>query len=163
MLAFIDKTIIPFVTRSNDQPLLLRELLEINKNHDDGLKLEGKIPGLKLRIGRTILVFLILWNIILLPLSLLFHKELEKIDCHLLIILAILFTGMFFGTYMMFKEWLVDRMATARIKEAWQNHFPHFSYEKHHLQVTGLYREALEKDVPHKELYLFMMNRLAEE
>lgn len=162
MFAFIDKTIIPFVTRSNDQPLLLRELLEINKNHDDGLKLEGKIPGLKLRIGRTILVFLILWNALLIPLSLLFHKELAKIDCHLLIILAILFTGMFFGTYMMFKEWLVDRMATQRIKEAWLNHFPHFSYDKYHLEVSRLYREALEKEVPNKELYLFIMNKLSE-
>jgi len=163
VFVFIDKTIIPFVTRSNDQPLLLRELLEINKSHDDGLKLEGKIPGLKLRIGRTILVFLILWNLILLPMSLLFHKELAQIDCHLLIILSIFFTGMFFGTYMMFKEWLVDRMAVQRIREAWLNHFPHFAYDKHHLEVTGIYREALEKDVPHKELYLFIMNKLAAE
>lgn len=163
MLSFVDRTIIPFVTRSNDQPLLLRELLEINKSHDDGLKLEGKIPGLKLRIGRTILVFLILWNLVMLPLSILFHKELEKIDCHLAILLAIVFTGMFFGTYIMFKEWLVDRMATQRIKEAWLNHFPHFSYEKHHLEVTGIYREALEKDVPHKELFLHIMNKLAAE
>lgn len=163
MFVFVDRSIIPFVTRSSDQPLLLRELLEINKNHDDGLKLEGKIPGIKLRIGRTILVFLVFWNLVLLPLSMLFHTELAKIDCHLAILLAILFTGMFFGTYMMFKEWLVDRMAIQRIKEAWLNHFPHFAYEKHHLEVTRLYREALEKDVPNKELYLFIMNKLAAE
>lgn len=163
MLNLVDKTLIPFVSRSSDQPLLLRELLEINKNYDDGLKLEGKIPGLKLRTGRTILVFIILWHLFILPLSLLFHKELEKIDCHLLIILAILFTGMFFGTYMIFKEWLVDRMARTRIKEAWLNHFPHFAYEKHHADVTALYREAIDSDVPHKELYLFIMNKLATE
>lgn len=163
MLSVVDKTIIPFVSRTSDQPLLLRELLTINKSHDDGLKLEGKIPGLKLRIGRMILVFLIIWNLLLLPLSLLFHKELAKIDCHLLILMAIVFTSMFFGTYMMFKEWLVDRMALLRIKEAWLNHFPHFAYDIHHLEVTGLYREALEKDVPNKELYLFIMNRLSSE
>lgn len=155
-----DKIIIPFVFRSSEEPLLLRELLDLNKNFDDGLKLEGRIPGFRLRIGRTILVFLILWNVILLPGSIIFHKELAKIDCHLLIILAILFTGMFFGTYMMFKEWLIDRMARKRIEEAWHNHFPHFAYDKHHKEVANIYREALEKEIPNKELYLYIMNKL---
>ncbi len=155
-----DNIIMPFVFRKTDQPLLLRELLELNKNYDDGMKLEGRIPGFKLRIGRTILSFLILWNIVLLPVSLVFHRELAKIDCHLLILLAIIFTGMFFGTYMMFKEWLIDRMAHKRIVEAWQNHFPHFAYDKHHKEVAQIYREALEKEIPSKELFLYIMNKL---
>ncbi len=155
-----DRYIIPFVFRSSDQPLLLRELLDLNKAFDDGMKLEGRIPGFKLRIGRTIFTFLVLWNIILLPLSLIFHKELAKIDCHLLIILAIVFTGMFFGTYMMFKEWLIDKMARKRIVEAWHNHFPHFAYDKHHKEVANIYREAVEKEIPTKELFLYIMNRL---
>ncbi len=157
---FTDTYIVPFVFKRSEQPLLLRELLELNKNYDDGMKLEGRIPGYKLRIGRTILAFLILWNIVLMPLSLIFHKELAKIDCHLLILLAILFTGMFFGTYMMFKEWLIDRQAKQRIVEAWKNHFPHFAYENHHREIAQIYREALEREIPTKELYLHIMNKL---
>lgn len=157
-----DRYIHPFVFRSSGQPLLLRELLEINKNYDEGLKLEGKIPGIKLQTGRLVLTFLILWHLVLLPLSLLFHHQLAKVDCHLLIILAVVFTGLFFGTYMMFKEWLIDRMARRYIKEAWQNHFPHFVYEKHHKEVANLYRDAIENDVPNKELFLFIMNKLVE-
>ena len=155
-----DRYIVPFVFRRSEQPLLLRELLELNKSYDDGMKLEGRIPGYRLRIGRTILTFLILWNVFLLPVSLVFHRELAKIDCHLLIILAIIFTGMFFGTYMMFKEWLIDRVARNRIEEAWKNHFPHFAYDKHHREIAQIYREALEKEIPSKELYLHIMNKL---
>lgn len=156
----IERRMIPFVFRISDQPMLFRELLEMNKRYDDGLGLEGKIPGARLRIGRTVLLFLILWNLIILPVSMIFHHELARIDCHLLLILTILFTGMFFGTFVMFREWLVDHMAQRRIKEGWRNHFPHFSFEKHHREVTDLYNRALEQEIPGKELYLFILDSM---
>jgi hypothetical protein len=163
IINFIDKVVVPYVFTTNDEPLLFRELLKANKMYDDGLKLEGKIPGTRIRIGRNILVFLLLWNIILLPISGLFHKELEKVDCHLLIISAIIFTGLFFATYSMFKAWMIDRVALKVIKEAWANHYPHFSYEKHHKQVSRLYGKALDKELPTKDIQLYILDHMLEE
>ncbi len=155
-----DRTITPFVFRVSDQPLRLKELLELNRSHKLGLKLEGRIPGVRLSIGKMILAFLTIWNIILLPISFLFHKELAQIDCHLLIFLAIIFTGMFFGTYMMFKEWLIERVARQRVEIAWKNHFPHFAYKTYADRVSDLYMKAIEEDVKSKEMYMFLLNNL---
>lgn len=163
LVDFIDNVIIPYVFTKNDEPLLFRELLKANKMYDDGLNLEGKIPGTRIRIGRNILVFLLTWNVILIPLSLIFHKILEKIDCHLLIISAVVFTGLFFATYSIFKSWMIDRVASNIIQEAWHNHYPHFSYQKHHRQVSRLYGKALDKELPNKEIQLYILDHMIEE
>ncbi len=160
---FIKQTILPFVFKTSEQPMLFRELLQANKMFDDDMKLEGRVPGFRIRIGRTILVFIILWHIILAPVSLLFHLQLAKVDCHLLIIFAVIFTGLFFATYAMFKEWLIDIMAEKHIRAAWKNHFPHFVYDTHHREVTKLYSEAIEKEIPSKEMYLYILNNMISE
>ena len=51
-------------------------------------------------------------------------------------------------------------MALKRIQAAWSLHFPHFSYKEHHAEVTEIYTEAVKKEIPRKELELFVLNRL---
>ena len=160
---FIDNFIIPYVFTKSNEPLLFRELLKANKMYDDGLNLEGKIPGTRIRIGRNIYVFLVLWNIVLFPFSIIFHQILTKIDCHLLIILSVLATGLFFATYSIFKSWMIDRVALMTIKEAWHNHYPHFAYETHHKQVSRLYGKALDKELPTKDIQLYILDHMIEE
>ena len=163
ILNFVDNVIIPYVFTKSDEPLLFRELLKANKMYDDGLNLEGKIPGTRLKIARNIYVFVLIWNIIILPFSIIFHQLLAKIDCHLLIITSVLATGLFFATYSIFKAWMIDRVALKTIKEAWHNHYPHFPYEKHHQQVSRLYGKALDKELPNKEIQLYILDHMIEE
>lgn len=157
-----DQKIIPYVFTLSDGPMLFRDLLKTNKMYQEGLKLEGKIPGFRLSIGRSYLVFIALWHLILLPASALFHTVLAKIDCHLLILMAILFTGMFFATYAIFKEYLIDTVALRIIRTAWENHFPHFDYNLHAKEVANIYSEALEKEIAHKNMQLYILDRLVE-
>jgi hypothetical protein len=161
---FIDDTILPFTFKVSDQPMLYKELLQANKLYDDGMKLEGKIPGMRIRVGRAILVFAIFWHLVfILPGVALIHLLLPYIDCHVAIILAVIFTALFFSVYFVFKEWLVDRMAQKRIRAAWKNQFPHFDYDTHHAEVTRLYSKALENEVPTKDLRLYILNHLVTE
>ncbi len=159
---WMDEKIIPYIFTLSDAPMLLRELLQTNKMYQDGLKLEGKIPGFRLSIGKSYIVFIALWHIILIPASAILHSALAKIDCHLLILMAILFTGMFFASYAMFKEYLIDKVALQIIKKGWVNHFPHFDFELHAKEVAKIYGEALEKEIPHKNLQLYILDRLVE-
>lgn len=158
----IDKKIIPYVFTLSDSPMLFRDLLRTNKMYQEGLKLEGNIPGFRFSVGKSYIVFIALWHIIMLPLAFLFHKALAKIDCHLLIIMAIVFTGMFFAMYAIFKEYLIDAVAHKILKRGWENHFPHFSYKLHSSEVAGLYADALDKEIPHKELQLYIFEKLIE-
>ncbi|MDD2838221.1 MAG: hypothetical protein AB7U44_03490 [Sulfuricurvum sp.] len=162
MRRFTEEKIIPYTFTLNDEPMLFRDMLKTNKMYQDGLKLEGNIPGFRMSIGRSYLVFIGLWHIIILPVSIAFHPLLAKIDCHLLILMAILFTGMFFATYAMFKEYLIDKVALRIIQNAWENHFPHFDYTLHAKEVAKIYSEALEKEVPHKNMQLYILDRLVE-
>lgn len=158
---FIDNKILPFTFKVSEQPMLYRELLLANKLFDDGMKLEGKIPGMRISVGRAVLVFALIWNILLiLPATAIFHAPLADMDCHVAIIASVLFTGLFFSIYFVFKEWLIDRMALLRIRKAWKNHFPPFDYDAHHKEVTALYSQALEESVPAKEMQLYILNKL---
>ena len=73
---FTDEKIIPYTFALSDDPMLFRDLLKTNKMYQEGLKLEGKIPGFRLSIGRRYLVFIALWHLILLPAPALFHTVL---------------------------------------------------------------------------------------
>jgi hypothetical protein len=158
---FIDNKILPFTFRVSEEPMLYRELLLANKLFDDGMKLEGKIPGMRIRVGRAIFLFAAVWHLVLiLPATAIFHASLEKLDCHIAIVASVIFTGFFFSIYFVFKEWLIDRMALHRIKGAWKNHFTHFDYDAHHKEVTALYSKALEEGIPVKEIQLYILNRL---
>ena len=161
---FIDNKILPFTFRVSEEPMLYRELLQANKLFDDGMKLEGKIPGMRIRVGRAVLVFAILFHLFLvLPAMVILHKPMVEMDCHIAIIVSVLSTGFFFSIYFVFKEWLIDRMAKTRIEKAWKNHFTHFSYEAHHKEVTAIYSKAIEDEVPAKELQLYILNKLIAE
>ena len=159
---FTDTVMIPYIFTLSDGPMLFRDLLKTNKMYQEGLKLEGKSPGFRLSIGKSYLMFIVLWHLILLPASALFHTVLAKIDCHLLIVMAVLFTGMFFATYAIFKEYLIDTVALQIIKKGWENHFPHFDYELHAKEVAKIYSEAIEKEIPHKNMQLYILDRLVE-
>lgn len=159
----MNETIIPYVFTLSDSPMLFRDLLKTNKMYQDGLKLEGNIPGFRFSVGKSYIVFVILWHMIMLPPAALFHAKLVKIDCHLLIIMAVLFTGMFFAMYSIFKEYLIDAVAHIILRRGWENHFPHFNYDLHAGEVATIYSEALEKEIPHKELQLYILERLVAE
>ena len=158
----MDEKIIPYVFTLSDSPMLFRDLLRTNKMYQDGLKLEGNIPGFRFSVGKSYIVFITLWHVIMLPPAALFHAKLIKIDCHLLIIMAVLFTGMFFAMYAIYKEYLIDLVAHQILKRGWENHFPHFDYDLHAGDVAKIYSEGLEKEIPHKEMQLYILEKLVE-
>ena len=155
-----EQKIIPYVFKISKQPMLFRELLQANKLYNDGMAVEGNIPGFKIRLSRAYFVFILLWHIIIIPGAYLFHGALADINCHLSILLAIAFTSILFASFPVFKANLVDIVTKKIIKQAWKNHFPHFGYDAHHIEVSNLYSEAIEKEVPPRDMQLFILNQM---
>jgi hypothetical protein len=148
----------PFIFVRSEDKLLFRELLKANKMIDDGMNLEGNIPGFKINLTRAYLVFILFWHLVLLPLVGIFHVWIAKIDCHALIITSVVFSWLFFASFSIFRSLLVEVVAKSIVKDSWKIHFPHFDYEKHHVLVSRLYGEAVEKELPKKDLELFIIN-----
>jgi hypothetical protein len=142
-------------------PMRFGELMEANRVYHDNLDIK-QIPGIKYSRLRLYLIYFVIWNILILPLALLFHGILARLDCHIAIVLAILFTLLFFGTYKLFEERLKEIVALRLIKQSWANYLPHFPYEKYGEEVHQLYKEALERDIPKRKIEQFVISSIVE-
>ncbi len=162
MLETIKNKIITYVFKISNKPVLFHELLQANKLFNEGMHLDGKKLGFRLRIGRAYLVFVLLTHIFIIPAALIAHKIFAMADCHVSILVAIFFTGMIFASFGMFREWLSDEIALNRITTAWKIHFPHFPYEEYGDKVDEIYNDALVQDIQKKELQRYILDRLIE-
>jgi hypothetical protein len=162
IVQLIDERLLPFVFKISEQPMLFQELLTVNKLHQDGMTPDPSMLGYRLRKERAYLVYIVLWHIVFAPPALIFHQFLIKIDCHALIIFAVLFTGVFFATFLMFSEWLQERITDNLIRKAWKIHYPHFKYEQHAKEVASIFAKAHEEDVHHKDMRLYIYNNLVQ-
>ncbi len=156
----LDK-IVSIVFTPPKYPMRFRELMEANRVLVDNLPTDT-IPGLKFCRLKLYGIYFVLWNLLIIPLALLFHRFLAQLDCHLSIILAIIFTLLFFGTYKIFENRVKEYAALKLIKEGWKNYLPHFPYEKYHLEIAQIYKEAIERDIPKKKIEQFIIDRLIE-
>ncbi|WP_456323694.1 hypothetical protein [Hydrogenimonas sp.] len=157
----IDDKLLPFLFTHPRHPMRFNELMRANKLLVDNMPIEGQIPGLKLRLARAYLFMIVLWNIVLLPLALVFHKLLAKIGCHVAIVLAVVFTLLFFGILQIFKQWATEKMAEKMVREAWKIHFPYYDYDTYHVKVAKFYDDATERGVTGANLEMYIMNALS--
>ncbi len=156
----IDTKLLPFIFKISDQPMLFSDLLTANKAYQDGMKPESAMLGFRFRKERAYLFYVVLWHIVFGLPALIFHTFLINIDCHALIILAVLFTGVFFATFLMFSEWIQERMTVKSIKKAWKIHYPHFKYEQYAQEVATIFKRAHQEDIHHKDMRLYIYNNM---
>lgn len=152
--------ILNYVFNISKQPVLFHQLLQANKLFIDGMHLDGKRLGFRLRMGRAYAVFLTLIHLFIIPGAIILHTLFMNLDCHASIIAAVVFTAVVFICFGLFKEWLEDEIANVRIKEAWAVHFPLFSYEQYNKKVNEIYEEASLLDIQKKELEQFVLDKL---
>ncbi len=158
--SLIDTRLLPFIFKISEQPMLFSDLLTANKAHQEGMRPESAMLGFRFRKGRAYLFYVILWHIIFGIPALALHGLLAKMDCHAMIIFAVLFTGVFFATFLMFSEWMQERMTLNLLQKAWKIHYPHFKYEQHAQEVATIYKQACQEDVHHKDMRLYIYNKM---
>lgn len=157
----MENTIVPWMFKRSAHPMRFSELLEANRLRSSHLSMEGKIPGVRISLWRAYLVFVVVWHLLLVPLLVLFHGYLALMDCHIAIILSVMFTLLFFGGFSLFKEWSIDRMALMRIQKAWSVHFPYHDFSGFHDRVAKIYSDALEEGIRRANLEMYVMNALS--
>lgn len=161
MSTFINKYILPSVFKVSSTSLRFKELLLANRVFVEGMNIENAINGFKIRLGRTNVLFFILWLLILTPVSIVFHTLLADMNGHLLIILTALLTGSYFITFSLFREYLIEKMAEQIIRKSWEIHLPLFSFDEYSLKVALFYGEAIEEEVSIGDLKRFIFDKLA--
>ena len=153
--------IISYIYNISKQPVKLSELLEANTLFNEGMNLDGTRLGFRLRTGRAYLVFILLIQIIVIPLSFLMHELFAMLDCHASIIVAVIFTAFLFGVFSCFKDWTRDSVTRERIKQMWVLHFPHFPYNEFNKEVSTIYEKAKEDDIKQVNLERYILDNLS--
>lgn len=159
---FVEKKLMPFVFIVSRNPVLFHDLLDANRQIKDNMTPNSAALGYKIHTKNMFISFLLFMHIVFIfPLLTLLHEVFAKMNCHLSIILAIVFTGFFFVSYSIFKEYLVERISLKRVKDAWLLHFPAFEYDAYGKKVADIYNDAIKKKVPRGELEYFVMSNLS--
>ena len=153
--------IISYIYNISKQPVKLSELLEANTLFNEGMKLDGTRLGFRLKTGKAYLVFMVLIQIVVIPLSFLLHALFAKLDCHASILVAIIATAFLFGIFNVFKDWTRDTVTRERIKQMWVLHFPHFPYKEFNIEVSNIYDKAKDDDIKNVDLERYILDNLS--
>ena len=159
----IKNKIIDYVFIVSKQPVLLKDLLVSNDLYTEKMRVDASKLGFRLDITKTYKAFAAVAFVVIIPIALIGHMLLAKIDSHASIIASIVLTALIFMYFNIFRERLVDIMTLKRIKIAWKNHFPYFPYEEYHEKVAKLYEQAEKSEISKKELEVFILDNLAKE
>ncbi|KIM10306.1 MAG: hypothetical protein KU37_10945 [Sulfuricurvum sp. PC08-66] len=160
-MTWIEKNIIPFCFKLNPAPMRFKELLNANKVYNDGMDYEHTIQGFKLRLGRTYLLFILLFILVNIPVLGVLHSILVHVNTHVLILLTAFITGAFFISFTLFKEYLIDKAARIIIKKAWQKHLSLFSFQEDSALVAQYYAQAIEDEIPIGDLQRYIFDKLS--
>lgn len=158
---FLNEKLLPFMFKISNKPVSLSDMLEANKQISDGLIPDSTILGFRMQAGKSYLVFIALSHIVIIPAVGILHSVFTMVDCHASILLAVLFTSIFFASFTMFREYIVDKMGLKQLKNSWKIHFPFFEFDEYHEDVAHIYLEAVKKKLPKSELEFFVLEELS--
>ncbi len=163
MIDEIKNKIIDYVFITSKQPVLLKDLLVANDLYTEKMRVDASKLGFRLNVAKAYKAFAVIALIIIIPVALIGHILLAKIDSHASIIASIALTALIFIYFNIFREKIVDIMTLKRIKDAWKNHFPYFPYNEYHEEVAKLYEKAEKAEISKKELEVYILDNLSKE
>ncbi|MDY0051168.1 MAG: hypothetical protein RBR65_01395 [Aliarcobacter sp.] len=157
----IKNKILEYVYTTSKQPILLKDLLVANSQHLDGMLVDPAKLGFRIKLIRAYIVYIGLVLAILVPISLLTHKPLEKIDPHVSIVGAMIITAAIFIGFNFFRDSLRDIMTKNLIEKSWKLRFPYFSYEEYASKVDVIFKKGMKEEIPKRDLEKYILENLS--
>ncbi len=145
------------------QPILLRDLLDANRQFNEGMHVDPSKLGFRLRLARAYVVYITLVMLLLTPLSTFMHTALANVDSHISILLAMLITALIFIGFNFFRAKMRDVITARQIKKSWALRFPYFPYEEYRYKIEKIYQDAIKEEIPKKDLEKFILDKLVQD
>lgn len=155
----IDK-ILAYIYILSKQPLLLRDLLDANRQYKEGMHVDPAKLGFRLKLSRAYFVYILIVLSILIPISALTHKPLAGIDSHISILGAMAITAAIFMGFNFFRAKMRDIITLRQIKKSWKLRFPYFSYDEYNHKVEEIYLRAIKEEVSKRDLEKYILDKL---
>lgn len=155
--------ILDFCFVTSKQPVLLKDLLVANVQHNEKMHVDAAKLGFRLKIGRAYLVYIVVVLILTSPIAALSHHIFANVDSHASIIAAVIFTAVIFICFNFFRIWIKDKMASKIIQEAWKIHFPYFGYFEYRYKIEEIFHKAMKAEITKKDLEKYILDNLIKE
>ncbi|MDZ7817735.1 MAG: hypothetical protein U5K55_03540 [Aliarcobacter sp.] len=153
--------VLEYVYTISKQPVLLKDLLVANRQHNDGMHVDPAKLGFRIRLIRAYIVYIALVLVILVPISLLTHKPLAKIDPHISILGAMVITAAIFMGFNFFRDRMRDSITKELIKRSWRLHFPFFSYDEYSQKIDDIFEKSLKDEITKRDLEKYILDNLS--
>ena len=153
--------LLEYVYTISKQPILLKDLLVANRQHNDGMHVDPAKLGFRIRLVRAYIVYIAIVLGILVPISLLTHKPLAVIDPHISIVGAMVITAAIFIGFNFFRDRMRDTVTKELIKRSWKLHFPFFSYEEYSLKIDNIFEQAMRDEISKRDLEKYILENLS--
>jgi len=155
----VDK-ILGYIYILSKQPLLLRDLLDANRQYNEGMHVDPSKLGFRLKLSRAYFVYILIVLGILVPISAITHKPLAAIDSHISILGAMGITASVFIGFNFFIAKMRDIITLRQIKKSWRLRFPYFLYEEYNHKVEEIYQRAIKEEISKRDLERFILDNL---
>lgn len=152
--------VLEYVYIISKQPILLKDLLVANRQHNEGMHVDPAKLGFRIRLTRAYTLYVAIVLGILVPISLLTHKPLAKIDPHISIVGAMIITAAIFIGFNFFRDKLRDVVTKELIKRSWKLHFPFFSYEEYSKKIDEIFESSIKDEVTKRDLEKYILEKL---
>ena len=157
----IKNKLLEYVYTISKQPILLKDLLVANRQHNEGMHVDPAKLGFRIRLIRAYIVYIGIVLAIIVPISLLTHKPLAKIDAHISILGAMVITAVIFIGFNFFRDKMRDTMTKELIVRSWKLHFPFFSYEEYSHKIDEIFEDAMRDEVSKRDLEKYILDNLS--
>ncbi len=157
----IKNKILEYVYTISKQPILLKDLLVANRQHSDGMHVDPAKLGFRIRLVRAYIDYIGLVLAVVVPISLLTHKPLAKIDAHISIIGAMIITAAIFIGFNFFRDRMRDSITKELIKRSWKLHFPYFSYEEYSEKIEEIFEKSIKEEISKRDLEKYIKDNLS--
>ncbi|MBU0924093.1 hypothetical protein KKG81_04350 [bacterium] len=157
----IKNKILEYIYTISKQPILLKDLLIANRQHSDGMHVDPAKLGFRIRLVRAYIVYIGLVLSIIIPISLLTHKPLIKIDPHVSIVGAMIITAAIFIGFNFFRDRMRDSITKELIKRSWKLHFPYFSYEEYSEKIEEIFEKSIKDEISKRDLEKYIKDNLS--
>ena len=157
----IKNKILEYVYTISKQPILLKDLLVANRQHSYGMHVDPAKLGFRIRLVRAYIVYIGLVLAVVVPISLLTHKPLAKIDAHISIIGAMIITAAIFIGFNFFRDRMRDSITKELIKRSWKLHFPYFSYEEYSEKIEEIFEKSIKEEISKRDLEKYIKDNLS--
>ena len=157
----IKNKILEYVYTISKQPSLLKDLLVANRQHLDGMHVDPAKLGFRIKLVRAYIVYIGLVLAVLVPISLLTHKPLIKIDPHVSIVGAMIITAAIFMGFNFFRDRMRDSMTKELIKRSWKLHFPFFTYDEYSHKIDEIFEKSIKDEITKRDLEKYILENLS--